>query len=208
MEERDRPEEVFLALPVPRHQLEPTTKFKTTWLVSSQTALHERGDFERYWARVPEEHRETLSSPVVGGWAPIEAAAAHYRACDELGFTTAEQVAIGHAVTDRLNHTLLANAIRLASHAGADVWTVLGLFNRFWERMFVGGGGIIYKLGPKESRLEVLGCRLADIPYFRYGLQGVLQGIGGLFCTKLYVSEVRSAAEGSPLRIVYRGSWV
>ncbi len=205
-EGRRRTEEVFLPLPAPRDQLEPTTQFRTTWLVSSQNTLRERGAYERYFAHLPDEHRDALASMLVGAWAPIEVAIAHYQACDALGFTAAEQLEIGRAVTERLKGTLLTTTVRLATHAGADLWTILGAFHRLWDRMFVGGGAAVYKLGPKETRVEILGCSLASIPYFRNGLQGVLHGIGELFCQKLYVSEVTRASSEST--IVYRGSWV
>ena len=172
----------------------------------SNHAVREHGRYDRYRALLAPEHRETLESMVVGGWAPIDVAIAHDEACDGLGFTAAEQLDIGRSVTRRLQGTLLTAAVRLATHSGADVWTVIRNIHRLWDRMFIGGGLAVYRLGPKEARLEVLGCSLAPIAYFRNGLQGVLHGIGALFARKIYVSEV--TREATQTTIVYRGSWV
>lgn len=201
-----REEEVFVPLPAPKHQLPPTTQFRSTWIVSSQNTLRERGHYDRYVELLPPELRETITMTIVGAWLPIEHAVAHYTACDRLELSAADRVELGRAVTKHLDQTLLSTAARLATSAGATVWTPLGQIRRLWERMFVGGGMAVYKLGPKETRIEVHGCALAPIAYFRTGLQGVLQGIGERFCQKLYVSEIPRMT--TPTSIAYRGSWV
>jgi hypothetical protein len=143
---------------------------------------------------------------MVGGWIPIDVAAAHYQTCEALDLPSEERVAIGKAVSKHLDNTLLSAAARLATQSGATVWTPLSQFYRLWNRMFVGGGIIVYKLGPKEARIEVLSCALATIPYFRVGLQGVLLGIGEMFCQRLYVREVPRVP--NPTTIAFRASWV
>lgn len=202
-------EEVFLPLHVPRSELAPTTQFRSTWVVSSQNTLRDRGHYHRYLELLPEAHHDALSMMIVGGWVPMDVAAAHYEACEALDLPASERVEIGRAVTKHLNQTLLSTAVRLASHSGATLWTPLAHFYRLWNRMFVGGGVTVFKLGPKEARIEVLGCTLAHIPYFRTGLQGVLLGIGALFSERVYVREVaRVGSATPPTRIIFRGSWV
>ena len=202
-------EEVFLPLHVPRSQLTPTTQFRSTWVVSSQNTLRDRGHYHRYLELLPEAHREALSMMIVGGWVPMDVATAHYGACEALDLPSSERLEIGRAVTKHLNQTLLSTAVRLASHSGATLWTPLSHFYRLWNRMFVGGGVTVFKLGPKEARIEVLGCTLAHIPYFRTGLQGVLLGIGELFSQRLFVREVTRVGSATPsTSIIFRGSWV
>jgi hypothetical protein len=203
---RSGEEEIFVPLHVPRHELQPTTQFRSTWIVSSQNTLRTCGHYERYVSLLPAEHREALSMVMVGAWVPIDVAAAHYQTCEALELPAEERVAIGKAVSKHLDHTLLSAAVRLATQSGATVWTPLSQFYRLWNRMFIGGGIIVYKLGPKEARIEVLSCTLASIPYFRVGLQGVLLGIGEMFSQRLYVREVRSVPD--PTAIVFRASWV
>lgn len=174
--------------------------------MSSQNTLRTCHHHERYLSLLPVEHREALSMMMVGEWLPIEIAVAHYQACEALELPGEERVAIGKAVSKHLDHTLLSTAVRLATQTGATVWTPLSQFYRLWNRMFVGGGIIIYKLGPKEARIEILSCTLASIPYFRAGLQGVLLGIGEMFAQRLYVREVPRVP--NPTTIIFRASWV
>jgi hypothetical protein len=199
-------EEVFVPMHVPRAELKATSQFRSTWIVSSQNTLRHRGHYDRYLALLPKVHAETLSMLMVGAWVPIEVADAHYRACEALDLPQHERVEIGKAVSKHLDNTLLSVAVRLATQSGATVWTPLSQFYRLWNRMFVGGGIVVYKLGPKEARIEVHACTLASIPYFRVGLQGVLLGVGELFSQRVYVREVPRVA--SPTTVVFRSSWV
>jgi hypothetical protein len=202
-------EEVFLPLHVPRSQLALTTQFRSTWVVSSQNTLRDRGHYRRYLELLPEQHRDALSMMIVGGWVPMDVATAHYGACEALDLPASERLAIGRAVTKHLNQTLLSTAVRLASQSGATLWTPLSHFYRLWNRMFVGGGVTVVKLGPKEARIEMLGCTLAHIPYFRSGLQGVLLGIGELFSQRVYAREVPRVGNATPATtVIFRGSWV
>lgn len=203
---REIEEEVFLPLPMPRRLIEPTSKFKSTWIVSSQNAIRARGLFDRYLAAIPAEHKEALELAIVGSWLPIEVAIAHYQACDQLELSAADQLELGRNVSKQLERTLLGTAVRVARQAGVSVWTPLSQLHRLWDRMFIGGGAAVYKVGPKEARIEVVSCSLAHISYFRTGLRGVLLGIGSVFTQKLYVNEVPSRS--TPDSIVFRGSWV
>jgi hypothetical protein len=190
---------------MPRRLVESTTQFKSTWIVSSQNALRARGLGQRYLSALPPEHREALELAIVGSWLPIAVAEAHYRACDSLDLGASEQLEMGRDVAKRLERTLLGTAVRVARQAGVTVWTPMSQLHRLWDRMFIGGGAAIYKIGPKEARIEFVGCSLAPIAYFRTGLRGVLLGVGSGFTNKLYVAEVPSP---SPDSIRLRASWV
>jgi hypothetical protein len=204
--ERRSTEEVFLAMQPPLREMVPTSQFRTTWIVSSQNTLRDRGHHDRYLSLLDKQHRDELATMIVGGWAPMPVAIAHYDACEALDLPASERLAIGRAVTKHLNQTLLLTAVRLATHSGATMWTPLAQFRRLWDRMFVGGGVVVYKLGPKEARMEIHGCGLAHIPYFRAGFQGVLLGVGELFTQRVYVREV--PRPGSKTTLVFRSSWV
>jgi len=154
---------------------------------------------------IPAEHRQAIELTIVGGWLPIAVAVAHYEACESLGLSKAEQVEMGREVSKHLDRTLLGTAARVAHQAGVTVWTPLGQLHRLWNRMFVGGGTAVYKLGPKETRIEFVGCTLGHIPYFRAGLRGVLHSVGSAFTEKLYVSDLPS---DSPDSIHFRAAWV
>ena len=117
--------EVFLPLPAPRNKLPSTTQFRSTWIVSSQNALKQRGLFDRYLDLLPAKHKDALAVAIVGGWMDIDIAEAHYRACDELVLSASDQLEIGKNVSRYLDHTLLQTAVRLARSTGATVWTPL-----------------------------------------------------------------------------------
>lgn len=192
---------------MPRRLIEPTSQFKSTWIVSSQNALRSRGLIAKYLSLLDPKFREQLELAIVGTWLPINVAVAHYKACDSLGLTAAEQLEMGREVSRHLERTLLGTAVRVARQAGVTMWTPLGQLHRLWDRMFIGGGAAVYKLGPKEAHIEFVGCSLASVPYFRTGLRGVLIGVGSAFSQKLYVTELVRPAPFSDT-IVFRGSWV
>ncbi|HWL87140.1 MAG TPA: hypothetical protein VNO21_15150 [Polyangiaceae bacterium] len=199
-------EEVVVPLDVPRHRVPPTTKFRSTWIVASQNALRDCGFFDRYMGLLPDPHRERLLTTVVGTWLPIDVAFTHYTACDGLGLSTQDVQNIGRILTRHLNNAFVSVAGRFAKEVGATPWTPLSYARRVWDRMCVGGAVAVYKEGPKEARLEVVGCTLAPIPYFRAGLLDIGLGLGKLFCDTMYVKEVPSRL--APTTIVYRASWV
>jgi hypothetical protein len=199
-------EEVFLAFPKERHTIPLATEFRSTWLVSSLRSMRERGALDRYLSYLPLKFHEPVLSAVAGVWLPMDVALAHYEACDRLGYTYSELLAIGRDAGDRARTTVLSTAVRLTRQAGVTPWTVLAQLQRLWERMFKGGGVAAWKLGPKEARIELVGCPIARVPYFRVAMQGVLLGIGEMFCEKLYINEVAGLCTRTTLG--YRGSWV
>ncbi len=205
MSMRSTPEEVFLPLPVPRDRVAPTTQFRSTWLVSSIDTLNTFRLLDRYFELLPREHEPAIRSLIAGAWSPIELAVAHYETCDRLGLTPGEQLQIARDVTARLQSNLLSFATSLARGAGATPWTALNHLQRLWERMFVGGGCTVYKLGPKEARIEMLRCELAHVGYFRAGLRGVFLGLGEMFARTVYINEIATRDRDT---ILFRGSWV
>jgi len=184
--------------------VEPTSQFKSTWIVSSQNALRSRGLRDRYLAQIDKRYREQLELAIVGTWLPIDVAVAHYTACDALGLSASEQLDMGRDVSRHLERTLLGTAVRVARQAGVTMWTPLGQLHRLWDRMFIGGGTAVYRLGPKEAHIEVVHCTLASIPYFRTGLRGVLLGVGSAFSQKLYINELVRPTDA----MMFRASWV
>lgn len=194
--------ETVLALPEPvvraRH-------VRSTVLLSSISAVRAAGFGEAYVNALAPEHREMLLGSVVGMWIPMNVALAHYRACESLALTTDTQVALGRAVFDRTQGTLLGTAVKLSRAAGASPWTVLPLFQRFWLRGFDGGGIAVYKLGPKDAQIDCFAVEVNDVRYFRNALRGLVIGVLELFTAKMYVKELSGARE--PGSVHYRAQW-
>jgi len=59
---------------------------------------------------------------------------------------------------------MLGHVVRMAKAAGVTPGTVLPQYGRLFERGMQGGGIAVFKLGPKEVRIELVQCELFDIP--------------------------------------------
>jgi hypothetical protein len=188
-------EEVIVPFPAPRETLAPATHFRSTWVFSSQESLRERGHFDEY-RRLLQSHQETILSTLVGVWLPMEVARAHYEACDRLRLSEAEQVAMGETVGARMRGTLLSTVVKMARGAGVTPWTIIPRLDQISRRGANGGGAAVYKLGPKEVRVEFVGLELFDVSYFRHAFRGVLLSIGLLFCEKGYIHDLPRKAPG------------
>lgn len=200
-------EEVLAAFPggVSRTQVTPTTQFRSTWLSSSLRSIRERNLLESYLAHLPREHHDAVLSTVVGVWLPAEIAVAHYAACDRLGLTEQEQVAIGAEVGRHAQGTVLSVAVSLAKGAGVTPWTIMTRFPSAWQRIWKGGGISVIKLAPKDARIEIAGWPCARVPYARVALRGVISGLVELFCEKAYARELRALC--TQMTLAYRVSW-
>ena len=188
-----------------RERVHPAQRFRSTWLSSSLRSLRERNLIDTYAKELPLEYRERVLSSVVGVWLPIEIAIAHYQACDALKLPTAEIVAIGREATNHVHGTLLATFVRLAKGAGVTPWTVLGRLGELWDKIWMGGGVGVVRLGPKEARIEIAGWQCSASSYCRHAMRGVLPAITDLFSTKSYAKEVGALC--SPTTLGYVVSW-
>jgi hypothetical protein len=190
---------------MPREGVKAVTHWRSTWVTSSLQTLRARGFFERYVKALSEEHRATLPLTVAGVWMPVATARAHYEACNALGFSQNEAREIGLAVGDRAQGSILRTVVALVKGVGADGWSVMGHVPRIWERGARGGAVAVYKVGPKEANVEVLGCELFEVPYFRAAFHGVVLGVLRLFTQRAYAHE---RADSSSNAFVVRLQWV
>lgn len=200
------PEETVLALPSPRSVVPRASRVKGAWIGSSVRGLRMRNLLDRYFEQLPVEYHETVRHSAPAEWLPIDVALAHYAACDALGLLPQEVVEIGVDVVRMLYSGPLTVSAKLASSAGATPWLLFSQFQRFWERSWTGGGIGVFKLGPKEGRMEVVGFPLAQYRYIRLGMRGILMGATELFCHKAYVKETPALC--TPLTLGYRISWI
>lgn len=200
-------EEVVVAFPggVSRDRVPIAASFRSTWLSSSLRALKERGLMDRYLAALPREHHEAVLTTVAGVWLPTAVATAHYQACEALALAEDEQIAIGAEVGRHAQGTVLGTAVRLARDVGVTPWTILERLPQVWLRIWQGGAVAIYRLGPKDARLEIAGWPCARIPYLRTAMRGVVGGLIELFCRKAYVTPLPKLCGTNVL--AYRISW-
>ncbi len=197
--------EAFVPYDYPRGRVPQVRSFRSTWLVSSIAALRERGLIERYLGFLPEKHHQSVLASVAGIWLPIEVALAHYDACESLHLPPEEVIAIGRQVTELVHKTSYSLAIRLVKEAGVTPWACLSIQKRLWQRVWEGGDVAVFKLGPKEARVEVAGWPCSRVPYCRRALRGLLVGQTELFCKKAYATEITHLC--TPTTLGYRVAW-
>jgi hypothetical protein len=198
-------EDNVVPLSKPRGQIALVTQFRSTLLTSSLKSIRDRGYGDRYLALLPERHHDAVRACIAGVWLPVDLGLAHYDACEALNLSVQEQIAIGQEVGLRIQGTFLGTVLKLAKGAGVTPWLCLTQYQRLWDRLMVGGGVIVTKIGPKEARLECIGFPFARIPYFRTAFRGVNIAGCELFCAKAYAEEINRLC--SPASVGYRLSW-
>jgi hypothetical protein len=199
-------EDILVPFAAPPAALTRVTRCRSTLLVSSTLTLREAGLFDRYTALLAPAWREAVLQCVAGTWLPIQAAIAHYEACDALKLPPSEQARLGSLVGMRVHGTMLGAVQRLASGVGATPCAALTQLPRFWERFFEGGGTRVVRLGPKDARVEIVGLPLARIPHFVNAQRGLLQANAELFATRAFVSVLPRPMTSSG--VAYRLAWV
>jgi hypothetical protein len=197
---------VHLAFPAPtKEQVPLATRFRSTWLTSSLRALKDRGRLDEYFSYLPPQHHEVVKNSVAGSWLAVDVAIAHYDACDRIGFAQLELMAIGREVHQHAQASVLSMAVKLAAGAGATPWTQFAQYNRLWERVWIGGGVGVFKTGPKEARMEIVGWPCARSNYIVHAMRGVVVGMIEMFATKGYVKDLPRYCSGTTLG--YRCAW-
>jgi hypothetical protein len=78
-------------------------------------------------------------------------------------------------------------------------------FAKIYERLFVGGGVTITKVGPKDARIEIVGLPLARIAYFKHAYRGLIKAGCDLFASRSFCNVLPACC--SPLRLGYRLAW-
>lgn len=183
------------------------TAVRGTMLVSSVSTIRELGLYERYLPCLPESMRERVLFTLAMSWSPIEVALAHYEACDRMGLSDAEITEIGARVSARFANTFLGTLLGAARSAGVDA-PLIGLRSqpRSWDRMFVGGGARIERVGPKDVIGTFTGLPLARVRYYRQSFCGYYRGLAKLFGHQAHVKVIGERGHGDTLTV--SGSWV
>jgi hypothetical protein len=198
-------EETIVAFPVARELVPMGTEFRSTWLAGSIEILKARGAFERYLANLPERYHDPILRSIAGTWLPADVAVAHYCAIDALGISTPERVEWGKEITRNLQKTIFSIGFSAARDVGVTPWSMLRLFPATFTREWRGGAVGVFKVGPKDARVEIVGFPCAPIGHCRAGLRGVIAAMCELVCTKAYANEIRHLCTGSTLG--FRVAW-
>jgi hypothetical protein len=189
----------------PGGKVSVVTQVRSTLIASSFLVLRARGHERAYLRHLPPALHDVVLQSVAGSWMPLDVGMAHYAAANAIGLSMEEQLDIGSDVAVRIQNSLLGTLVRVAKGAGVTPWTGLEHFQRLWDRLLDGGAGAVYRLGPKEARVEMHGVPLVEIPYFRNAWRGMFLGSASLFCAKMYVTEIPRF--GSKTSWALRLSW-
>lgn len=181
------------------------SKVRSTLISSSIKALRRRGFMARYESLVPSEDKEALLHCVAGMWLPMRLGIVHYSTCNSMNLSRVDIEAIGTDVSVQVQATFLATLAKMARSAGVTPWTGLSQFPRLWQRVLEGGGVAVYRVGPKDARVEVAALPLVDIPYFRAAFCSFIVAGCGMFATKVYGKDVATVSGSG--RAAYRVSW-
>ena len=200
-------EEPFVDFPGGRAAVAPLTHLRSTLLGASILALKHRGHYETYLTHLPEARRDEILLAVAGQWLPIELGELHYNACDAMGLPEDEIIEIGKSVSNLANGTTFSITMRLAQQGAVTPWLALGKGPTAWARSYRGSGFGVFKLGPKDARVDVLRSSLAGIGYWRTSCLGIFTVLTESFCTKADVRMVPWRAS-DPYSVSYRLSWV
>ncbi|HEY6876620.1 MAG TPA: hypothetical protein VI299_01325 [Polyangiales bacterium] len=150
------------------------TAIRSTVVQSSLTSLRTRGHYDAWCALVDPKHRDMLVESIGPSWIPMEAAHAHYAACEALRLTQSEQLAIGEAVGDRIQGSFLATLMKSVRAAGFNPLSLFAHADRIHARLFQGSSVQVTQTGPKDIDLEIAGVPLCRYPYFRLGYTGAI----------------------------------
>jgi hypothetical protein len=198
--------EVFLPFPgESRNHVAPLTHVKGTWLASAVLGLREHGSFDAYRTHLDPRYREVLTNIATAEWHPVEVLLAHYEACERLGMAPGETLAIAENVSSRAQGGVLSLTARLAASTVVTPWVVMAQLNRLWSRMARGGGVGVFKLGPKEARIEVVQFPGSRFRYCQLSMRGILQGSLTPFCRRVFVTEVPGFS--TPMQMAMRVAW-
>ena len=175
-------------------------------MLGGLTSIRDAGLFDAYAAVSPPEIRQAIDAAVAGMWLPIEVAVEHYLACDRMEVSAETAAQMGRATFEHTKGLLLGSATGLARGVGVNPWTLFPHFQRFWMRGFDGGGIRVLRLGPKESRVDIVECPVFQSRYFRTATRGLGMSLCELVCRKCYAHDLRVRDAESELS--FRMQWV
>jgi hypothetical protein len=164
---------MLVPLPAPIDLIPPTTRVRSTWIVSSLEGLRERGCFDHYERQLI-EHRDAILSAIAGVWLPVEVVRAHYEACEKLSISDSEYLLMVKTGS-RVRQAWFSRLIAEAQHPQATPCTALLLMHRGWPRAVEGGAVGVSRLSDNRGRIDYVSCSLFEIPYFRRAVRFMIQ---------------------------------
>jgi hypothetical protein len=183
------------------------THIRGTMIINSLTTLRNGERIDEYFAKLPAEHHHAVHEVSVQSWVSVELAIAHYDAMGSVYLDPAEQVQNGRLAAERTQNSHLRTVIRTLSATGTvDMWDVLGRVPNLAARTFLGGGVTVFRVGPKDGRIEFRGFPFYKAGYMHNSTQGTFQAAFALLSSRIYLKQdPRFRSEDSMALLI---SWV
>lgn len=197
-------QEILIALPA---VIDPVSAVRSTLIQSSLVTLKKRGHFEHYCRLVEPAFKAILLESLAPEWLSLDAASAHYRACDGLGLGATELLQIGQDVGERIQGTFVGTLVRRARTVGLTPWVVLNQTQRLWARLMTGGAVGLVRTGPKDCTADFRRLALCQYEYFRAAFCGVISSGVQLGAGKSATVRVGNCGNYAA-RCLFNCSWV
>jgi hypothetical protein len=197
----------IVRLPTSPAALPRVTHVRSTLITSSLRALGERDLLGRYFGVLAAEHSDEIREAIPGVWLRVELAMAHYRACEALEMSPAQQFEMGRLVGAKIQGTLVGTLVVVAKQAGMTPWIFLERLDRLYERLAVGGGVAVSRLAEKDARVEIHKAPVFETAYFLNAWSGVIEGLCDLFCTRAFVKANVRPGRLAAEKMTYTISW-
>jgi hypothetical protein len=196
-------EEIVIALP---GEVPIATYVRGSLLCSSLQSLRKRGLGDRYLQALAPQHREPMLGMTAALWAPIDLAVGHYHACDRLQLTRDVIEDIGAESGAFLHGSVVSVLVKGAREMGATPWTIITKLDKLRDRLWRGSAWAIYRLGPKEARLEWHGQPCASSPYYCTAFGAFASATIRPFARMVIARHL--AERSTTAMLAYRVSWV
>lgn len=140
---------------------------------------------------------------MAGEWLPIEIGMAHYRACDALGLSRAEQLDLGRGVGRKQDKIIFNSMLGLAKRAGVTPWVPLSLLHKIQDRVITGGDIAVFRLSAKDARIDIYHVPFLQLQYVQNAYCGMFANTAEYFCRRAHMK----IGEATASRVTFLLSW-
>lgn len=198
-------DEQFVPHTHPRDRVPMATHVRGTVILSSLRSIRARGLEKAYLAALEPKSHLLVASLTAPTWLPVSFALAHYDACGRLDLDRHTIDEIGAEAGRFINQTVLTVVSKLSIESGMTPWFALAHAPKLVARTWQGSSVAVWRIGPKDARLDWVQQPLARIPYFRAAFRSFAAATIQLFARTCFVREVH--ATSADTEVAYRLSW-
>jgi len=202
-----RSEEAIVPLAFAPAAVPPITHVRSTMIVNSLRQLGELGLEAPYWQHLASAHRAEIREMVPQSWLPMTTVVAHYEAVDELGIADDVARRNGGKSMENLQGSYVGTLLRGLGGAGVvSPPMLLARASSMWDRMARGGAIAVFRVGPKEVRIENHGTPLGRFRYNNAAYEGYVQAGLSLVASRVAVRYL--ADRSGPMTSMFRVTWI